>query len=156
MAAELVELALLLGYAIGPDDCRLATLAGVVRSARGREQSVLDLARLAGKRIGVADVARDDWDAPSLARAYDASSFALRTGTRFEARSVDVLVRAAESRFSAWDFAALHDQPARLDRLGRALAKSGRDLDAWLLGPWLGIETAAARLLGETLGVPVG
>jgi glycerol-3-phosphate dehydrogenase subunit B len=156
VAAEIVELALRLGFVIGPNDATVATLAGVIRPARGREQNVLDLAPLAGRRIGVADVLRDDWDAPSLARAFATSRFARETGTRFEAREIDLLRRAAESRFSAHDFAALHDDPARFERLTRALSKAGRDLDAWLVGPWLGIESSRARALGEKLGVPVG
>lgn len=135
---------------------RVATLEGNVRPARGRDRAVLDLERCAGKRVAVVDLERDDWDAPLLAKSYANSAWALRTQTRFFAASAAVLHHGFERRISGYDFAALHDAPERAQALEQALRASGVSADAWLFGPWLGIERPLADELSAALALPVG
>ena len=48
----------------------LLTTAGVRRPARGRDAALLDVARLAGRPLGVVRCARPGWDADVLARVW--------------------------------------------------------------------------------------
>jgi len=61
-----------------------------------------------------------------------------------------------ERRISGYDFAALHDAPARAEALQSALRASKSGAEAWLFGPWLGIERPLAEELSSVLAVPVG
>lgn len=133
----------------------VATREGVVRSAQGRDAALLDLAPLAGKRIGLVDVPRDDWDGPLLARAYDESDWARATGTRFELVPLALLERSHQRRVSAYDFAVSFERPERPGWL-KELLKAHAGPDAWLFGPWLGLERALAAELTASVGVPVG
>lgn len=135
---------------------RVATLEGNVRPARGTDRALLDLERCAGKRVAVVDLERDDWDAPLLAKSYAESKWARDTGTHFYAARVQALHKGFERRISVYDFAALHDASERVATLLGALKESGVTPDAWLFGPWLGVERALAQELSEALGVPVG
>ncbi|HET7538377.1 MAG TPA: hypothetical protein VFK05_00850 [Polyangiaceae bacterium] len=135
---------------------RIATLEGNVRPARGSDRALLDLQRCAGKRVAVVDVERDDWDAPLLASSLASSAWARETGTRFFAAPLPVLAKGFERRISGYDFAALHDAPERAQALHAALAASAVAAEAWLFGPWLGIERPLADELSRALGVPVG
>ncbi|HEX6274807.1 MAG TPA: NAD(P)-binding protein [Polyangiaceae bacterium] len=134
----------------------LATREGVVRAASGSDRALLDLAGLAGKHVAVADVARDDWDAPLLAGTLAASPWAERTGTRFSAVAVAAIRRGHERRITSHDFAALHDDAERLTALAAVLEASRGEHDAWLLGPWLGTTPQALERLGGSVSVPVG
>lgn len=153
---EIVLLATELGWVIGPEPCRVVTPAGVARPARGRDVALLDLAPLAGRRIAVADELSDHWDGRLVARALEQSAWARSTGTHFESVSLELRVEEAERRFCAYDFAALHDDPKRFDRLVSALSNAREGFDAWLLGPWLGITTDVAERLRARLQMPVG
>ena len=135
---------------------RVATLEGNVRPTRGSDRALLDLERCVGKRVAVVDLERDDWDAPLLAKSFASSAWALRTQTQFFAAPAAVLQKGFERRISGYDFAALHDAPERAQALEQALRESGVRADAWLFGPWLGIERPLARELSAALGVPVG
>jgi len=135
---------------------RVATREGVVRAAFGADQALLDLEPLAGKKIAVADVPRDDWDAPLLVAALAASPWAERTSTTFSLVPISALRRGHERRITSHDFAALHDEPERLSAFGKLLEEAGRGHDAWLVGPWLGITSTAAVRLRATLPIPVG
>jgi anaerobic glycerol-3-phosphate dehydrogenase len=134
----------------------LATREGVVRPALGADSALLDLGPLAGRRVGVFDVERDDWDAALLARGFGASRFAERTGTTFVPVVIKMLRAGHERRISAYDLAALHDGEARLAALAEALHAARAGVDAFLSGPWLGLEPATARALAASVGVPVG
>lgn len=135
--------------------CHVATAAGVVRTARGRDHAVLDLASVAGKHVAVADVIRDDWDGELVTRALGASLFAKETGTRFSLVPLPI-TRDHERSISAWDFAHSFDDETRLGELARVLTSQQGDHDAWLLGPWLGTERAWIRKLRERVRVPIG
>jgi anaerobic glycerol-3-phosphate dehydrogenase len=134
----------------------VATSSGVVRCAVGADRALLELAPLAGRRIAVADVERDDWDAPLLARTLAASEWAERTKTSFVPVEVRPLRAGHERRISPYDFAALFDDPARRGSLADALARASRDIDAWLLGPWLGVTPATATAFQGLLRLPAG
>jgi glycerol-3-phosphate dehydrogenase subunit B len=143
-------------WQLGDAARRVATLEGNVRPARGADRAILDLERCAGKRVAVIDLERDDWDAPLLARSYAASAWAVQTETHFYAARVHALKKGFERRISGYDFAALHDAPERVASLLSALRESEVTPDAWLFGPWLGIERDVAAELSQALGVPVG
>jgi len=154
---ELVQFAAELGlWELGQSASRIATLEGNVRPARGRDRALLELDQCAGQRVAVVDLERDDWDAPLLARSFGESAWAARTGTKFEAVRVAALQSTFERRISAYDFAAGHDTPERFGFLLEAVRRSNVTPDAWLFGPWLGIQRAVAVELAASLGVPVG
>jgi glycerol-3-phosphate dehydrogenase subunit B len=141
-------------WKLGP--VTLATREGVVRPAFGADSALLDLSPVAGKNVAVADVPRDDWDAPLLAGALSASPWAERTGTTFTRVSVSALRRGHERRLASHDFAALHDDPERLDALAALLAQSEGAHAAWLVGPWLGTRPGGAERLRRAVPIPVG
>lgn len=153
-SAELVELAKALGLRLG-GGVMLATRAGVVRPSHGRDGALLDVAPLAGKSIAVVDVARDDWDAPLLARAFSSSAWAVSTGTRFVSTPLPLLERSHQRRTSSFDFAASFERAERPGWLC-ALLKAHAGPDAWLFGPWLGLQRPLAEELAAAAGVPVG
>ncbi len=154
---DVIEFSAALGvWELGPRLRRLATPEGNVRPARGSDRALLDLEQCAGKRVAIVDVERDDWDAPLLAKSFAASAWARETHTHFYAARVRALQQGSERRISAYDFAALHDAPERSAALLAALRESEVTPDAWLLGPWLGVERALSAELSEALGVPVG
>ncbi len=148
------ELAAALGLRL---DARtvIATREGVVRAASGRDGSLLDLAPLAGKRVAVVDVARDDWDGPLLARAFAASAWARATRTRFDLVPLELLEKGHQRRVSPFDFAAGFERAERPAWLAQLL-KAHAGPDAWLFGPWLGVRRDLAVELASGAGVPVG
>ncbi|HTQ08352.1 MAG TPA: FAD-binding protein [Polyangiaceae bacterium] len=134
----------------------VATASGVVRPAFGIDGALLDLSPLAGRRIAVADVERDDWDAPLLAKTLGVSAWAERTGASFVPVPLDVLQRGHERRIAAYDFAVLHDDPARRSALAEAVKARPGVADAWLFGPWLGLEPDTVETLRALAGLPLG
>ncbi|MEP7049632.1 MAG: hypothetical protein ABJB12_04735 [Pseudomonadota bacterium] len=153
----LAQFAAALGiWELGQQTQRVATLEGNVRPARGTDRALLNLEQCAGKRVAVVDVERDDWDAPLLAKSFASSAWARQTQTQFFATAVPLLQAGFERRISAYDLATLLDSPARSQALLSALRGRGAERDAWLFGPWLGIERALSSELGAALGLPVG
>jgi glycerol-3-phosphate dehydrogenase subunit B len=134
----------------------VATRGGVVRRALGADAALLDLTPLAGRRVGVADIGRDDWDAPELAAALSACDWAERTRTTFVAAPVKAIRLGHERRITPYDFASAHDEPERLEGLARALAEASGRVDGWLLGPWLGLEPSTPPSVRALVPVPVG
>jgi hypothetical protein len=127
-----------------------------VRPALGADDALLELAPLAGRHIAVAEADRDDWDAPLLARTLAASAWAARTKTRFSAVPVRLLRTGHERRIAPYDLAALHDEPSRRAALAEALRAASAGVDAWLLGPWLGLEPSTVRELRALCPLPLG
>jgi FAD binding domain len=148
------ELLAALGLRLSPDT-RVATREGVVRRSSGSDAALLDLTPLAGKRVGVVDVPRDDWDGPLLARAFARSDWAVSTGTRFECVPLPLLEKGHQRRVSAYDFAAGFERPERPAWLVEVL-RAHAGPDAWLFGPWLGLKQPLAAQLAGAVGVPVG
>lgn len=153
-APLLHDLAMRLGLRLNPDAV-VATREGVVRRASGADAAVLDLAALSGKRIGVVDVPRDDWDAPLLVRSFAASAWARSTATTFELVPLDLLEKSHQRRVAPYDFASSFERPERPAWLTEVL-KAHAGPDAWLFGPWLGVKRELARELTANVGVPVG
>lgn len=148
------DLARSLGLRLLPE-VRLATREGIVRRALGSDSALLDLAPLAGKRIGLVDVPRDDWDAPLLRKSFEESEWARNTGTRFDLVPLPLLEQGHQRRTSAYDFAAAFERAERPAWLAEVL-KAHAGPDAWLFGPWLGLKRALAVELSAQVGVPVG
>jgi glycerol-3-phosphate dehydrogenase subunit B len=153
-AALVTELATALGLNLS-QDAVIATREGVLRPSRGGDSALLNLAPLAGKRIGLVDVPRDDWDGPLLVRSFSESPWALATRTRFELIPLELLEKGSQRRVSSFDFAASFERAERPAWLTEVL-KSHAGPDAWLFGPWLGVKRDLARELSVAVGVPVG
>lgn len=153
-ASELRELAAALGLRLNAGTV-LATREGVVRGSAGADVALLDLAPLAGKRVALVDVPRDDWDAPLLLRCFAESSWARATGTTFELVLLDLLEKSSQRRVSPFDFASSFERAERPAWLS-AVLKDRAGPDAWLFGPWLGVKRDLARELTLAAGVPVG
>ncbi|WP_236644313.1 FAD-binding protein [Sorangium cellulosum] len=138
---------------------RLATVAGRIRPARGRDRALLDLGSLRRTRVLIPRAARAAWDADALAEALTDEPFARARGLRFLPVDAPVLRFDDERQIADGDLAARHDDPARLswllDRLRQALEGAG-GAGAILLGPWLGARAPRAEALAARLGVPVG
>lgn len=152
--AELAELARALGLRFGASTV-VATREGVVRTAAGSDGALLDLGALAGRRIALVDVARDDWDGPLLVRSFAASAWAKATGTRFELVPLELLEKGHQRRVSSYDFASGFERAERPAWLCELL-KAHSGPDAWLFGPWLGVGHDLSRELTAKVGVPVG
>lgn len=133
-----------------------ATASGVVRATLGADTALLDLTPLGGKRIGVADIGRDDWDAPLIARTLSASAWAEASGTIFLAVPVKALRAGHERRIPPYDLAAIHDDEQRRRSLAEALEHASDGVDAWLTGPWLGLEPETVSALRRALPLPLG
>lgn len=149
-----LELAAALGLRLSPSTV-VATREGVARPAAGADSALLDLGPLAGKCIGLVDVARDDWDGPLLARSLAASAWARASGTRFELVPLELLEKSHQRRVSPYDFATSFERAERPAWLAELL-KAHAGPDAWLFGPWLGVRRELARELSVQVGVPVG
>lgn len=153
--SELIELAKALGvWTLGGTERRVATLAGVLRPAQGMDGALLDLAGLRGRRVAVPEVDRDDWNGRALAQSLSESPWALERRITFFPAPIGALCESSERSIDVYDFARLHDDPARAGRLVEALRPVAAD--AWLVGPWLGIELATAARMRALLGRPIG
>lgn len=144
--------------------CQLATEAGRIRLARGRDRALLDLGRLPfGARLILPRVPRPEWEADLLARALREDPYARSQGLHIEAVDAKLLRFVGEDRISAADLAQRHDEPARrewlADRLQetvRAERNAGRSVDGILLGPWLGAAAPRAEELSDRVGMALG
>jgi anaerobic glycerol-3-phosphate dehydrogenase len=155
-SAEAQEFALHMGLSMGGVPRAIATREGVIRSVPGRDRSVLDLDALAGRRIGVPDVRREDWDARLLCDSFRASAWARRSRTDFVLVPVDTLTQGAERRIPVTDFARLFDASAHRGALAGALRAVETKVEGWLFGPWLGAAGDAASQLAALMSCPVG
>jgi glycerol-3-phosphate dehydrogenase subunit B len=133
----------------------LATSGGVLRRCRVAPKTALDLRTCGDRLVLLPDLDRQGWDATSLARslAADPRAPALQVASALALRFSD------EALIADVDLARRHDDPARVEWLGRELLRAkeraGRAV-AFLLGPWLGVETDAAERLTSAIGCPVG
>ncbi len=143
-------------WRVGDMPVRLASLAGVLRPARGRDRALLDLAPLRSARIAVPRIARPSFDADLLAHAWNADPLAVESGLRFEAVDVPGLLLDAELHAPDTAIARAFDDDHRVQLAAASLAGTIDGFAAVLVGPWLGIETDAASSLGEALHRTVG
>ncbi|MEP7123684.1 MAG: FAD-dependent oxidoreductase [Byssovorax sp.] len=136
----------------------VATLAGRLRPARGRDHALLDFAKLDGARVLLPRADRAAWDADSLAAGLSDDPFARAHRITFVAADVPVLRFAEERRIADGDLALRHDAEPRLAwltaRLLDGLAQT--KATAVLVGPWLGANTSQSEALSKRVGVPVG
>ncbi len=143
------------------DDDRLAwvaTIAGRLRPARGRDHALLDFATLGGARVMLPRADRASWDADSLAAGLSDDPFARAHRITFLAADVPVLRFAEERRIADGDLALRHDTESRLTWLAERLLDglAHTSATAVLLGPWLGAVTSQSEALSKRIGVPVG
>ena len=151
LAADARELAGELGYVAKVG--LVATASGLLRPARAHDSAILDLSELAGRRVAIADVVRDDWDAVLIARALSDTPWAAQTGTSFEPRELDL---DPASHAASYDLACRFDDPEAARALAAALKKSRGAADAWLTGPWLGVQPGTAERVRKLVEMPVG
>ncbi len=147
------------GFALGA--CRVATTAGIVRAASGRDLALLDLAAVSGGVIAVPTSAHHGWDARLLASQWNDRSDG--RDLRFVTLDATLLRFADERDMPDVDLARRHDEPARLswlaERLREALARAqpgGQKIAALILPPWLGAEAPRAEALAARVGLPAG
>ncbi len=136
----------------------VATVAGRLRPARGRDRALLDLASLSGARVLLPRVDRPSWDADTLARGLNDDPFARAHRLTFLAADVPVLRFDEERRIADGDLALRHDAEPRLEWLAAHLAEglARTSSSAALLGPWLGAAASQAAALSQRAGAPVG
>ncbi len=161
LAPEVAAFAGELGLWDVPETARvlLATVAGRVRPARGRDRAMLDLAKLAGAIVLVPRADRAGWDADGLSAALRADPLARAQRITFRAVDAPVLRYDDEHRVGDADLAARHDDPVRVAWLAermRAALVLNPQAGAILLGPWLGAAAPRAEALSRSLGIPVG
>ncbi|MFC1641404.1 hypothetical protein ACFL5O_01760 [Myxococcota bacterium] len=143
-------------WALPRNDARVATGAGITKRSRGLDHTLLNLEPLAGNSIAVLSTDYPAYDGKLLARTLADSQWAESTKTHFTAVAVDVVHEASERSCSPHDFAVLHDSPERIEWLAEQLRSASSSYDAWLLGPWLGLEPETVLHLRQALERPVG
>jgi glycerol-3-phosphate dehydrogenase subunit B len=150
-SAEAGSMAAALGVTLA--SARLVTTVGYVALAQGHDSALLNLAPLDSRRarVGVVRCDRPGWDADVVARA---------AGDDLSTLDASILRHVEERSLPDGDFAALHDDGARLawlaERLRDALRRSGSSLGALLLPPSLGIRRERASDLSRLVGLPCG
>ena len=135
-------------HAIG--SCSVATSAGTIRKASGRDLAILDLDQVKGPVL-VARVAHVAWDADALAAAFSETS-----SLGFVARDVGLVLHTDERAMSHVELAARHDDPTRLARAAERIKSALEGAVAVLLPPWLGASAPRARELSALVGAPCG
>src|SRR5262249_26976473 len=149
IAPGVAEFARTLGIWDLPASARawIATTAGRIRPARGRDLGLLDLAPLEGALVLVPRVDRAGFDADAIAACLGDDPFARARGIRFVAVDLPVLRFDDERRIPDGDLAARHDDEARIawltTRLREGLSRRAQ-AGAVLLGPMLGARSARA------------
>jgi glycerol-3-phosphate dehydrogenase subunit B len=143
------------------DDERLAwvaTIAGRVRPARGRDHALLDLATLPGARVMLPRADRSSWDADAIAAGLTDDPFARAHRITFLAADAPVLRFDEERRVADGDLALRHDAEARLAWLAERIREgvTRTSATAVLLGPWLGAAASQSARLSQLAGLPVG
>ena len=141
----------LAGYLLPSAGAKLLTTSGVARRARGHDAALLDVEGLRDARVGVVDCRRPGWDAAALSRSW---------GNDYAPVEAVVVRHLDEHAFPDADFAAAHDDAARLgwlaERLREALARTGERIGGLVLPPCLGVEHARAQALSKLVGVACG
>ncbi len=140
----------------------VATAAGRLRPARGRDRGLLDLGSLRQTTVLVPRLPRANWDADTLCATLESEWLAREAGLRFVPVDAPVFRFTEETRIADADLAMRHDEPARLgwlaDRLREMLdvARRSTPASAILLGSWLGVDRERSTELSAKVGVPVG
>jgi glycerol-3-phosphate dehydrogenase subunit B len=148
-------------FRVGDVGVVVATLAGILRPARGADRALLDLAPLHDAEVLVPLVDWPTWDATALARSWNDAAEARARRITFTTTPVPMVQKRAEHDLGDADMARLHDAPERLDWLAARLtsamkARAGRGVAAILLPAWLGLDRPRAASLKDRIGVPCG
>jgi glycerol-3-phosphate dehydrogenase subunit B len=146
-------------YAVPDGGAVILTSAGVIRPARGHDRAILDVRGVRG-RVGVIACRRPGWDAAWLAAAWNDARAPFAPGAAFEPLDAAIVRYRDEEVLPEADFAARHDDGARLDwlaeRLREAMARAGGIFAAIVLPPMLGVARARAGELARALTVRAG
>jgi glycerol-3-phosphate dehydrogenase subunit B len=146
-------------YAIPDGGAAILTNAGVIRPARGRDHGILDARGLRG-RVGVALCRRPGWDAAWLVAAWNDARAPFAREAAFEPLDAAIIRYQDEEAIPDADFAARHDDGARLgwlaERLREAMACAGGVFAAVVVPPMLGLSLSRSAELQRAVGVPVG
>lgn len=141
----------------------VATVAGRLRPARGRDRGLLNLGSLRQTTVLIPRLSRAAWDADALAATLQSEWLARRAELRFVPVDASILRFTNETRISDVDLAARHDDPSRVVWLAEQLRhlvdqnrSSAAPVGAVLLGSWLGLKQEQATALSTQLGLPVG
>lgn len=140
----------------------VATAAGRLRPARGRDKGLLDVGSLGKTTVLVPRASRAGWDADILAATLESEWLAKQADLRFLPVDAPILRFTDEARIPDADLAMRHDEPARLEWLTERLrvmvsdARRSSSISAVLLGSWLGVKQERATELSARVGVPVG
>jgi glycerol-3-phosphate dehydrogenase subunit B len=151
VSAEGREVAALLGLTVAP--AILVATSANAPSAQGHDVALLNLHPLLSSRVPIAVIEcdRPHWDAERIAKMDGDALFPLEA---------TMLRHVDERTLPDADFAARHDDPARLgwlaERLREALARSGGKAGAFLLPASLGVERPCAEELSKRVGIPCG
>jgi hypothetical protein len=95
----------------------VVSVEGVLRQTAAVGARVLNLGRFLGKRIGIAEMIRTDFDPARLARQLNQSDWATSTHTHFEVVPLPGVVSELEIKFPLAAFQRLFDAEERLMRL---------------------------------------
>ncbi|GEM_PF-2667939 len=142
----------------------VATYEGIVRPAQMVGELVLSLDEHKGKTIGVIDIGRGDFCAERLASAYRQEEWSRRSRTQFTPLKLSSVWSPVEASYPLAHFCRLLDEKERFYRFQRELLSikdQFPELGAFLLGPWLGVETKkpseqVSLPFGEVLSPPEG
>jgi glycerol-3-phosphate dehydrogenase subunit B len=140
-------------------EARVATLAGVVRTAEGRDRALLDLASCEKDCVLVPRVDRPGWDADLLAGSWSEDAWCQDHGLRFEVFDAPLFDDDRMRCASDVEVASALDEPARQEAFGEALKACVRrhgSGGAVLIGPWLGVRSDVAAMLTNLIGIHIG
>lgn len=148
-------------FTIPASGALLATVAGIVRPARGADRALLDLAALPAGVVLVPKSDHQGWDATTLARGWNHARLARERSLQFCSVDAQITRFVDERMLVDAELAARHDDPARIawlaERLKEAIARAAcADVVAVLLPSWLGFERSCAAALRASLGIPCG
>jgi hypothetical protein len=149
-----------MGLVRAPHEAILATANGALRTAVAHDATLLDVAKVDGRSIGVVVDGNATADGAYVCRALNDAARARGLERDFFPMPTTLFQKVGEAAFETGELARLHDAPERAawlgERLAAAIAAAGRRPEALLLPPSLGIETNVAGALRDSLGIPVG
>lgn len=140
----------------------VATAAGRLRPARGRDRGLLDLGSLRQTTVLVPRLPRANWDADALCATFESEWFARHAELQFLPVDAPLLRFTEEARIADVDLAMRHDEPARLSWLAERLrelvssTRASTPVSAVLLGSWLGVQQERATELSSRVDKHVG
>lgn len=150
-------------YRAGPCDPRVVTLAGITRSCAYADPLLLDLGSLEKARVGVAALQRPEWDPERMCWSLQDEPWSKSRELVYQPWPLPGVFEPQDLRAPLPVFAQIAlERQEQLAGLVREAKRSG-EIDALLLGPWLGTDASSAgnivgedRFSGEATGPPEG